>query len=167
VAVAFGAAALAAAALIAFSIGAYPVTASDLLAWSWGALSGAPTGIDRSAELVIEQIRGPRIILAMVVGAALSAAGASYQGLFRNPLVSPDILGVSSGAAFGAVLGIFLSLPVLAVQGLAFLGGLAAVGVVYSIATGLSGRDPVLVLVLAGIIIGALLGSGISILKVQ
>jgi iron complex transport system permease protein len=166
VAILIGCATLAAAALVAFSLGAYPVSGRDLLAWGWATVTGTHADIDRSAELVIERIRGPRIVLAMIVGAALSAAGASYQGLFRNPLVSPDILGVSSGAAFGAVLGIFLSLPVIAVQGLAFLGGLAAVGVVYAIAAGLSGRDPVLVLVLAGIIIGALLGSGISILKV-
>ena len=59
-------------------------------------------------------VRLPRVGAAMLVGAALAAAGAAYQGLFRNPLVSPDILGVSAGAGLGAVLGIFLSLPVLA-----------------------------------------------------
>ena len=66
-----------------------------------------------------------------LVGAALAAAGASYQTLFRNPLVSPDILGVSAGAGFGAVLGILLSLPVLAIQGLGFGTGLATVAIVY------------------------------------
>jgi iron complex transport system permease protein len=153
------------AATIAFSIGPYRISAAELVRWALSSATGEPSGIDRPAELVIEQIRGPRIILSMLVGAALSAAGAAYQGLFRNPLVSPDILGVSSGAAFGAVLGIFLALPVIAVQGVAFLGGLVAVAAVYATATGLRGRDPLLILVLAGIIIGALLGSGISMLK--
>ena len=65
---------------------------------------------------MIFAIRGPRILGAMLVGAALASAGAAYQGLFRNPLVSPDILGVSSGAALGAVLGIFLALPVVGIE---------------------------------------------------
>ncbi|MFC4353067.1 FecCD family ABC transporter permease [Fodinicurvata halophila] len=161
-----GSAALAAAALLAFSLGAYPVTANDLGLWLWSHLTGAPSTLDRSTELVIGQIRGPRVVMAMIVGSALAAAGASYQGLFRNPLVSPDILGVSSGAALGAVLGIFLSLPMLAIQAMAFAGGLAAVAIVYGITSTLRGRDPVLVLVLAGIVIGTLLGSGVSMLKV-
>ncbi|MYZ50474.1 FecCD family ABC transporter permease [Propylenella binzhouense] len=161
-----GFAALAAAALLAFGLGAYPVSWHEILAWAAAGLTGAPSGIDRSAELVIGQIRGPRILIAVAIGAALSAAGAAYQGLFRNPLVSPDILGVSAGAAFGAVLGIFLSLPVLAVQALAFAGGLAAVGTVYAVASALRSRDPVLVLVLTGIVIGALLGAGIALVKV-
>jgi ABC-type multidrug transport system fused ATPase/permease subunit len=101
----------------------------------------------------------------MAVGAALAASGAAYQGLFRNPLVSPDILGVSSGAALGAVLGIYCSLPVLAIQAMAFAGGLAAVAIVYLIAAAIPGRDPVLVLVLGGVVIGALLGSGVALLK--
>ena len=70
-------------------------------------------------------VRLPRIAAAILVGAALAAAGAAYQGLFRNPLVSPDILGVSAGAGLGAVLGIFLSLPVIGIQLLAFVVGLA------------------------------------------
>ncbi|WP_244444261.1 iron chelate uptake ABC transporter family permease subunit, partial [Lutibaculum baratangense] len=98
--------ALAAACLLAFSLGAYPVTAGDLASWVWSRIAGVPSGLDRSAELVITEIRGPRVLVAIVVGGALATAGAAYQGLFRNPLVSPDILGVSSGAALGAVTGI-------------------------------------------------------------
>src|SRR5262249_25455789 len=89
----------------------------------------------------------------------------AYQGLFRNPLVSPDILGVSSGAALGATLGIYLSWGVSGIQTLAFALGLAAVAVVYTIGAALRRHDPVLVLVLAGIVIGTLLGSCISLLK--
>ena len=61
-----------------------------------------------AVESVILQVRGPRVLAAVLVGAALAVAGTAFQGLFRNPLVSPDILGASSGAALGAVLGIYL-----------------------------------------------------------
>jgi iron complex transport system permease protein len=102
----------------------------------------------------------------LLVGAALAAAGAVYQGLFRNPLVSPDILGVSTGAGLGAAAGIFLSLPVIAIQGMAFATGLATVGLVYAVATAVRGHEPTLVLVLAGVVLGALAGACISLLKI-
>ena len=86
--------------------------------------------------------------------------------MFRNPLVSPDILGVSAGAGLGAVLGIYLGLPLPAVQALAFGGGLLAVGAVVGVAGLVRRHDPVLVLVLAGIAVGALLGAGISLIKI-
>ena len=84
-------------------------------------------------ESVMLQVRGPRVLAAVLVGAALAVAGAAFQGLFRNPLVSPDILGASSGAALGAVLGIYFSLGVFGIQALAFVGGLIAVAAVYLI----------------------------------
>jgi iron complex transport system permease protein len=100
-----------------------------------------------------------------MVGAALAVAGTAFQGLFRNPLVSPDILGASSGAALGAVLGIYFSLGVIGIESLAFVGGLVAVAAVYVIGSLLQGRDPILVLVLTGVVIGALLGAGIGLVK--
>ena len=118
-------------------------------------------------EIVIWNIRLPRVLAAMLVGAALASAGASYQILFRNPLVSPDILGVSSGAALGAVIGIFLSLPMIAIQGFAFLGGLGAVALVIFISRAVRGVDQTLVLVLTGVVIGALAGAATSLLKVM
>ncbi|WP_436431124.1 iron chelate uptake ABC transporter family permease subunit, partial [Enterococcus faecium] len=84
-----------------------------------------------SEQRVLFGIRGPRVLAGLIVGASLAGAGVVYQGLFRNPLVSPDVLGVSAGAGLGAVIGIFLSLPVFAIQMLAFGGGLATVGLVY------------------------------------
>jgi iron complex transport system permease protein len=100
-----------------------------------------------------------------MVGAALAVAGTAFQGLFRNPLVSPDILGASSGAALGAVLGIFFSLGVFAIQALAFAGGLIAVAAVYAVGSAVRARDPILVLVLTGVVIGALLGAGVGLVK--
>jgi iron complex transport system permease protein len=101
----------------------------------------------------------------MLIGAALAVAGTAFQGLFRNPLVSPDILGASSGASLGAVFGIFFSLGIFAIQALAFAGGLVAVAAVYMIGSAARARDPVLVLVLAGVVIGALLGAGVGLIK--
>ncbi|HEU0216274.1 MAG TPA: iron ABC transporter permease [Stellaceae bacterium] len=149
----------------ATALGPYRVTPGELAAFLAAKATGAASTLPAPAETVILQIRLPRIIGATAVGAALAAAGAAYQSLFRNPLVSPDILGVSSGAAFGAVVGIYLSLPVLAIEAASFAGGLAAVIIVYTIAAAIRGRDAVLVLVLAGVVIGALFGAGVGLLK--
>jgi iron complex transport system permease protein len=153
---------LAAAALAA---GRYPLAAGDLLRVLWSWLAGAPHGLDPAVETVVLQIRGPRVLAALLVGAALAAAGAAYQNLFRNPLVSPDILGVSAGAAVGAVLGMSLSLGVVMTQGMAFAGGLAAVALVLFTARAVRGHDPLLVLVLAGVVLGSLLGACVALMK--
>lgn len=122
---------------------------------------------DRQAQIVVWNIRLPRVGAALLVGAALAAAGASYQALFRNPLVSPDILGVSAGAGLGAVAGIFLSLPVAAIQLSAFVGGMAAVGVVTLVGALVRHTDRTLTLVLLGVVVGALAGAATSLLKVM
>ncbi len=152
--------------IMSFALGKFPVSPEELLAVLWGKLTGGASGVSPAVETVVWQIRLPRIAAALLIGAALAAAGSTYQGLFRNPLVSPDILGVAAGAGLGAVFGIFLSLPVVVVQALAFLGGLGAVAVVYLTGAALRGRDPILVLVLAGVAMGTLLGAAISLVKV-
>ena len=150
--------------LAAIGIGKYPLSLGDIASAVGGAIIGASP--PDQASIVLFSIRVPRILAAVLVGAALAAAGAAYQGLFRNPLVSPDILGVSAGAGLGAVLGIFLSLPVAGVQLFAFAGGLATVALVYFIGSLVQNREPVLVLVLAGVVVGSLAGAGISLLKI-
>jgi iron complex transport system permease protein len=105
------------------------------------------------------------VIAAMAVGASLACAGAAYQNLFRNPLVAPDILGVSGGCALGAVAGIFLALPIAAIQGLAFAGGIAGVALVLAIGNRVRGHDRVLTLVLTGVVVGSLFGAGIAFAK--
>lgn len=149
-------------ALYAASVGAYPVSFGDIASL----LTGSGEADDPTAATVLYQVRLPRVAAGLIVGAALAGAGTVYQGLFRNPLVSPDILGVSTGAGLGAVLGIFLSLPLLMIQLFAFIGGLVTVGLVYAIASRVRGREPVLVLVLAGVVVGSLAGAMISLLKV-
>lgn len=150
--------------LIASGIGPYRVPPLDVLATILRRAIGQPE--IGPADTVLFQVRLPRVLAAMLVGAALAAAGAAYQSLFRNPLVSPDILGVSTGAGLGAVLGILLGLPVAAIQFLGFGGGLATVAIVAMLAKALRGGGDVLVLVLAGIVVGALAGAAISLVKV-
>ena len=150
---------------LAFTIGRYPIGIGDVLAVLMEKLTGRPSGVSAAVESVIVQVRGPRVLAAAIVGAALAVAGTAFQGLFRNPLVSPDILGASSGAALGAVAGIYFSLGVIAIQAFAFVGGVAAVVAVYLIGSAIRARDPILILVLTGVVIGALLGAGVGLIK--
>ncbi|MCL0036154.1 iron ABC transporter permease [Dehalococcoidia bacterium] len=105
-------------------------------------------------ETVVLQIRLPRVLLAMLVGAGLAITGASFQGLFRNPLVSPGILGVAAGAGFGACLGILMFGEPIAITLLAFVFGILAVIGAYMISKLKTGSS-LLMLVLAGVIMGA------------
>jgi iron complex transport system permease protein len=150
-------------ALLALGAGRYPLSPGDVASVLWKRLTGvADTGM---ADAVVWQIRMPRVAVAMLVGAALAAAGTAYQHLFRNPLVAPDTLGVSSGAALGAALGIFTGAGFLAIEAFAFAGGLAAVVIVMLIAARLTAHDPLVTLIPTGIVVASLLGAGISLLK--
>ena len=151
--------------LLAFTVGRYPVSLGDLASVLFAKATGGPQQVSEAVQSVVLQVRGPRVLAAVMVGAALAVAGTAFQGLFRNPLVSPDILGASSGAALGAVIGIFFSLGIFAIQGLAFVGGLVAVAAVYVIGSMVRARDPILVLVLTGVVVGALLGAGVGLVK--
>ena len=169
------AAALLLLALWSLTVGAYPVTLQEALDALLGRLRAAAGGMAGRQgagpgatiiDTVLFGIRIPRTAAAIAVGGCLAAAGACYQAIFRNPLVSPDILGVSAGAGLGAVVGIFLSLPVAGIQLLAFVGGMAAVGLVVVIVASMRGRESVLTLILGGVVIGALAGACTSLLKV-
>lgn len=151
--------------LLALTVGSYQASVADV----WSVVSARMSGQEASGtllETVVWQVRLPRVIAALLLGASLAAAGALFQGVLRNPLVSPDILGVSAGAGLGAVLGMLLGWPLGAVQLAAFAGGVLAVAVVYLIASRVAGRDPVLVLVLAGIAVTTVLGAAIAMVKV-
>ncbi|MFH0968063.1 MAG: iron ABC transporter permease [Methanobacteriota archaeon] len=122
-----------------------------------------PTWTEAQAN-VIFNIRIPRIIGAFLIGGGLSVAGAVYQSIFRNPMVSPDILGVSSGAGFGAAIAILFSLPILLIEASAFLFGLLSVVFAITLSRIYKGES-ILVLVLSGIIMGSLFTSLISLIK--
>ena len=151
--------------LLAFAVGQFPVRPTMLLQALASQLFGIGEPVPPTVHAALWHIRLPRVLAAVLIGAVLSAAGAAYQAMFRNPLVSPDILGVSAGAGLGASLALFLGLPMLLVQGFAFAGGLAAVALVCLVAALVRRHEPVLVLVLAGVAVSALLGAGISLLK--
>src|SRR5688572_6812222 len=152
-------------AIWSFSVGRFPVSPGDVWRALWAAMTGGESGLAANAEAIVLRIRAPRVAAALAVGAALAAAGASYQNLFKNPLVSPDILGVSAGCALGAGLAILYALPIGMVHALSFVGGLAAVGLVVAIGTWVGGRDPILTLILTGIVVGSLFGAGIALVK--
>ena len=114
---------------------------------------------------VVTEVRWPRILMALLVGAALSCAGASYQGVFRNPLVSPDILGISAAAGFGAAVGIIWQDAYSPwVQVLAFTFGICGVLMAYFLAR-TRGQIPNVMLILAGVVVSAIANAGISIMK--
>lgn len=115
-------------------------------------------------ETVVMQIRLPRILLALLIGGGLSIAGASFQGMFGNPLVSPDILGVSAGAGFGASLGILLFGTGFTAQIFALIFGLCAIGFTFMIAGSKKG-SPLFMYVLAGVVTSALFQALISLTK--
>lgn len=119
-----------------------------------------------SQRWVIINIRLPRILLAAIVGASLAVAGATMQGLFRNPMASPSVLGISSGAAFGAALAIVLGVSwtsgALAIPAMAFVFAFITLFLVYAVSRSRSGYVPVETLLLAGIAIGSLFSALVS-----
>ncbi|WOT04600.1 FecCD family ABC transporter permease [Shewanella youngdeokensis] len=117
------------------------------------------------AERVILLIRFPRLLTALIVGAGLAVSGAVYQGVFRNPLVSPDILGVASGCMFGAAMGLVLpGSSWLTVQLLAFVCGLSAACAAMFMAKRF-GSNNLLLMIMTGIIVGSIFGAGLTMLK--
>ncbi|MFA7169094.1 MAG: iron ABC transporter permease [Sphaerochaetaceae bacterium] len=115
-------------------------------------------------ERVVLSIRLPRILMAMLAGLALSLSGAAYQGVFQNPMASPDILGSSNGAAFGAALSILLGLPSAGVMTVSFVTSLLTVMLVYALSRVLKTRRTT-GLILSGIMVGSLFSSGTSFIK--
>ena len=121
------------------------------------------TWTDSAAKVIIE-VRFPRAVMAALIGAGLSISGATYQGMFHNPLVSPYILGVSAGASFGAALGIVLSLPYLYIQLIAFAFGIIAVMITFFLSH-VYKSTPILMLVLAGTVVSAFFQALLSAIK--
>ena len=147
--------------LLSLSVGRYPLPINDILAFVFG-----QKVVDEHTALLLTDVRLPRIAAALLVGGALSVSGVAYQGMFKNPLISPDILGVSSGAGFGAALAILLSWSMLGIQLSAFAFGLAAVLIALALSKRISGvHSQTLVLLLSGIITGAMFGAFISLTK--
>lgn len=149
-------------ALAALTIGRYEVSTAQVLAiLGLPVIPAEPAGV--VAERVVLLIRLPRLLEALVIGAGLGLSGAALQGVFRNPLVGPQIIGVSTGAAFGGALAIFLGIGLAAMIGTAFFFGLGAMLIVFLLSR-VDGRTPVLMLVLAGVVVSAFFGALTSLL---
>ena len=118
-----------------------------------------------AAYHVMFQIRFPRIMVAAMVGAALAVAGVSYQGMFRNPMVSPDILGASTGAGFGAALAILMGAGYFMISVCSFCFGLIAVAVAYLVSRLSKKTQPILAMIFGGIMISSLFSAGTSFVK--
>lgn len=154
-------------ALVVVSIGAgrYALGPAELLAVLSGALGHASPAVSSTDAAIVWQVRLPRVMAAVLVGAALAMSGAGMQAVFRNALAAPDLLGVSAGAAFGAVIAIVLGWPVAGIQLSAFCGGLLAVTLVSLASLLLRTGDRVMTLILCGIAIGSLLSAGVAMLE--
>ena len=148
----------------ALCLGPYTVSLGDTLSILASRFVAIPQTWSSMAQNVILEVRLPRILGALLVGASLAVAGAAYQGIFRNPLVSPDLLGVSSGACIGAAAAILAGWGAFGVQGAAFAGGLGAVACTVTIPKLLK-RDSTITLVLSGIIVGGFCGSILGLVK--
>lgn len=147
--------------LLSFGLGGYPLGPVTVIRVLVSRFVTIPVTWPQTAATVILDVRLPRILAALVVGAALSSSGAAYQTMMRNPLVSPEILGVAAGAGFGASLGILLGFSATVLQVMAFAFGLLAA--VASLAIGrVVGSVSPIVLVLGGVVVGAMFGALIS-----
>lgn len=148
--------------LFSVSSGRFAIPLDQIVA----VMTGNTDGVSVNVRSIVLNSRIPRAVGAVLAGLALSSSGAAYQSVFRNPMATPDILGVASGAACGAAIGILIDLPDALVQVSAFIMGLVALALAYSISRIVSkGNDMVVFLVLVGLVVGALFESAIMVAK--
>ena len=150
------------AALICLGIGRYSMSVSETVTTLFSRFTNAK--VDNTAYTVIFNVRLPRIILAAVVGAGLSCAGAAFQGLFSNPLATPDTLGVASGASFGAVLAMLIGGNMSGIQGMALIFGLISCLITFLIGRS-SRRGSIVMIVLAGLVVSSVFEALVSLMK--
>lgn len=155
---------LVAAFFFSMCIGRYSITPMEVVKVIASHITDSVNDISSIQSNVVMQVRLPRILLSMIIGAGLACSGAAYQCLFGNPLVSPDILGVSAGSGFGAALGILFSASAFVIQGQALLFGMLAVGIVLLISR-VRKKTELFMLVLSGVIVSALFEALVSLIK--
>lgn len=153
-------------AIVCIGIGRYYVSPSDALSAIWQFFTGTATGVGTTEFSVIINLRLPRILLAIVAGAALTSAGCAFQAVFSNPLAAPDTLGVSAGSALGACIGLLLGLSSLSVQLLAFGCGVIAVTLTFWVNRSRIAASSI-ALVLSGIAVAAIFQAGTSLVQMM
>ena len=147
--------------------GSYATPLEQLISICVDLVTGQGVAQENSQALyVLTVIRIPRLLLSLMAGGSLAVSGAAYQGLLRNPMISPDILGVSSGASTGAILCLLLGASLWVMQGVAFAFGLGAVAIVLLLGRLIGrGSSKLLVLVLAGVVISPIFSAFTSLIK--
>lgn len=145
-------------------LGRYALSPGQLLHMLWTKVTGGAADWPLSDDKVLFAVRLPRVAAAALVGAALAVSGAAYQGMFRNPMVSPDILGASTGAGFGAAVAILLGAGYFGISAAAFCCGLLAVAAAWLVSR-LSRTNQTVTLILAGMMISSLFSAGTSFVK--
>lgn len=151
-------------AILSLMLGRLQISPVDVLKILSSAIFPIEQTWPSTLQSVLFDVRIPRLLTGILVGAGLAVSGAAFQGLFRNPLVSPHILGVSAGAGLGAALAILFFGNIYMIQVLSFVFGLLAVSMTYLLSR-VYKTTPVLMLVLSGIIVGALFSASTSLLK--
>lgn len=146
------------------AFGRYPLPISTVIEALGQSLFGTVADASPMAETIVLKVRLPRVIAAVMVGAGLSVAGSAYQTIFRNPMASPALLGVSAGAGFGASLAMLLRQPFIIIEIAAFAGGYVAVLIAYGAHKAIAGGSTV-TLVLCGMVTSALFQALISMVK--
>lgn len=151
--------------LACLCIGKYNISLQDCVGMFWQALTGGNAGTwSEMDENILFGVRLPRVLATVIVGGALALSGSVYQSIFKNPLVSPDLLGVSAGACIGAATAILASLPTFGIQAAAFIGGIIAVTLTLMIPRLMKSQSNIM-LVLAGIIVGGAMSSILGFIK--
>lgn len=150
--------------LVCLCVGKYSISPGECIHILWGKLTNMTPTWDGMDEKLLLGVRFPRTMATVIVGAALALSGAVYQGIFKNPLVSPDFLGVSAGACVGAAIAILLSLSSTLVQVFAFFGGIIAVSLTVFIPKTMRSSSNIM-LVLAGIIVSGAMTSVLGFIK--
>ena len=145
-------------------VGRYALSPGQLVHMLWTRITGGAADWPISDDKVVFAVRLPRVAAAALVGAALAVSGAAYQGMFRNPMVSPDILGASTGAGFGAAVAILLGAGYFGISAAAFCCGLLAVAAAWLVSR-LSRTNQTVTLILAGMMISSLFSAGTSFVK--
>lgn len=145
-------------------VGRYALSPGQLVHMLWTRITGGAVDWPISDDKVVFAVRLPRVAAAALVGAALAVSGAAYQGMFRNPMVSPDILGASTGAGFGAAVAILLGAGYFGISAAAFCCGLLAVAAAWLVSR-LSKANQAVALILAGMMISSLFSAGTSFVK--
>lgn len=150
--------------ILAIGIGRYSISPRDVLACLFPPMF-PNADISDMARTVVISVRLPRILLALIAGAGLSVAGASFQGIFSNPMATPDTLGVASGASFGAALAILLKMNMMAIQFMAIAWGVAAVLIAMFFVIKPGEQPSTVMLILSGMVVGALFSAMLSLVK--